>query len=70
MSDEDAPTIETFEAHNKKVKLQTFPGNLIGADVVSELPLSTEAAWELLVHPDNYKVFQAVKVFIFLCCGV
>lgn len=70
MSDDDAPTIDTFETHNRKVKLQTFPDNVIGADIVSELPLPIEAAWELLVHPDNHKVFRAVKVIISLCCRV
>ena len=63
----DTPDIETFGSSKyRKIRVRSLAGRLVEAKVVSRLNLPTAAAWDILTHPENYKIFRAIAV-CFLC---
>lgn len=59
----DVPEIDTFgSTRDRKISVREVPGFLCAVDVVSQIPLSCDAAFELLTHPDNHKVFRSILV--------
>ena len=66
----EAPDIDTFgSSKNRKIRVSDDAEFMARAEVVCSLPLPQEAAWELLTHQDNHKIFRSIKVRQLRCVG-
>ena len=59
----DAPDVDTFGTSNtRKVEVSEKDGFVAHAEVAAQIELPQQAAWQLLTHEENHKVFKSIKV--------
>jgi hypothetical protein len=59
----DVPAVDNFgSCKDWKIAVSSAPGYSACVRLVGVVPLSLDGAWALLTHPDNHKIFRAIKV--------